>query len=129
MKVLGAGATACVAGAALAEDGRPGIVVDPTPRFPLSPYLYMQFMEPLGTTDGSVAAAWDSMRDCWREDVVEVTKELAPTLLRWGGCFSSYYRWKEGVGPRSERKPMLNLLWGGVETNQVGTHEFVDFCR
>ena len=24
---------------------------------------------------------------------------------------------------------MLNLLWGGVETNQVGTGEFVDFCR
>ena len=24
---------------------------------------------------------------------------------------------------------MLNLLWGGLETNQVGTAEFVDFCR
>ena len=24
---------------------------------------------------------------------------------------------------------MHNLLWGGMETNQVGTHEFVDFCR
>ena len=105
------------------------LVVDPTPRFSLSPYLYMQFMEPLGTTDGSVAAAWDFRRDCWREDVVEVTRELGPTMLRWGGCFASYYRWKEGVGPRDRRKPMLNLAWGGMETNQVGTHEFVDFAR
>ena len=116
-------------GRTMAEEVRPAIVIDPEPRFPLSPYLYMQFMEPLGTTDGSVAAAWDSLRDRWRPDVIDVTKELAPTLLRWGGCLSSYYRWKEGVGPRPSAKPMLNLLWGGVETNQVGTDEFVDFCR
>jgi hypothetical protein len=103
--------------------------VDPHPRYPLSPDLYMQFMEPLGTTDGSVAAAWDFRRDCWREDVIETTQELGTPLLRWGGCFASYYRWKEGVGPRDQRQPMLNLLWGGVETNQVGTHEFVDFAR
>jgi alpha-N-arabinofuranosidase len=103
--------------------------VDPKPRFALSPYLYMQFMEPLGVTDGSVDAAWDFGADRWREDVVEITQELAPTLLRWGGCFCSYYRWKEGVGPRDRRPPMLNQLWGGIYHNQVGTHEFVDFCR
>ena len=38
------------------------ILVDPTPLFELSPYLYMQFMEPLGATDGSVEAAWDHAR-------------------------------------------------------------------
>ena len=105
------------------------LIVDPNPRFGLSPYLHMQFMEPLGTTDGSVAAAWDFGRDCWREDVVETTRELGPTMLRWGGCLASYYRWKEAVGPRDRRTPMLNLCWGGVETNQVGTHEFLDFSR
>jgi len=105
------------------------LAVDPTPRFALSPYLYMQFMEPLGVTDSSVDAAWDFGSDQWREDVVEISRELAPTLLRWGGCFCSYYRWKEGVGPRNQRRPMLNQLWGGIYHNQVGTHEFVDFCR
>jgi len=124
-----ASAVACIVGPAMADGDGPAIVVDPKPRFDLSPYLYMQFMEPLGTTDGSVAAAWDSANDRWRDDVIDVTRELAPPLLRWGGCFSSYYRWKEGVGPQDKRKPMLNLLWGGVETNEVGTHEFVDFCR
>ncbi|NLH17774.1 MAG: twin-arginine translocation signal domain-containing protein [Phycisphaerae bacterium] len=103
--------------------------IDPTPKFELSPYLYMQFMEPLGSTDSSVDAAWDFGADRWREDVVEITQELAPTLLRWGGCFCSYYRWKEGVGPIAQRKPMLNQLWGGIYNNQVGTHEFVDFCQ
>jgi alpha-N-arabinofuranosidase len=105
------------------------LTVDPHPQFDLSPNLYMQFMEPLGVTDGSVAAAWDDMHDRWREDVVDVTRDLAPPLIRWGGCFSSYYRWKEAVGPRDQRRPMYNLLWGGVESNQVGTHEFVGFCR
>ncbi len=117
-----------VASTRAAEPG-PSLVVDPEPRFELSQYLYMQFMEPLGTTDGSVAAAWDFAYDRWREDVVDATRELGPTMVRWGGCFASYYRWKEGVGPRDRRRPSLNLLWGGIEPNQVGTHEFVDFCQ
>ena len=105
------------------------ILVDPEPLFELSPYLYMQFMEPLGATDGSVEAAWDHARDEWREDVLEVTRELAPPMLRWGGIFADFYRWREGVGPREKRPSMLNLLWGGVESNQVGTGEFVHLCR
>ena len=105
------------------------ITIDPKPRFDLSPYLYMQFMEPLGVTDSSVDAAWDFGSESWREDVVEITQELAPTLMRWGGCFCSYYRWREGVGPMQERKPMHNQLWGGTYNNQVGTREFAEFCR
>ena len=65
----------------------------------------------------------------WREDVVEVTRELAPTMMRWGGIFADFYRWREGVGPRDKRPSMLNLLWGGIESNQVGTGEFVELCR
>jgi len=105
------------------------IVIDTNPTYDLSPNLYMQFMEPLGTTDGSVEAGWNHMLCDWREDLVAVTKELAPPLIRIGGCFSSYYRWREGVGPRSSRKVMHNLAWGGIESNQVGTHEYVEFCR
>jgi alpha-N-arabinofuranosidase len=105
------------------------IELDPTPLFELSPYLFMQFMEPLGATDGSVEAAWDHLRDDWREDVVAITRELGPTMMRWGGIFADFYRWREGVGPRDRRPSMLNLLWGGIESNQVGTVEFVDLCR
>jgi alpha-L-arabinofuranosidase len=126
---MGVGAAALVVRSGYGKEADSLLAVNPEPRFELSPYLYMQFMEPLGTTDGSVAAAWDFKRDCWREDVVAITKKLSPPLIRWGGCFSSYYRWKEAVGPRDQRRPMLNLLWGGVETNQIGTGEFVDFCR
>jgi alpha-L-arabinofuranosidase len=103
--------------------------VDITPQFELSRHLYMQFMEPLGTTDSSVEAAWDHQHDCWRDDAIAATRELGPTMMRWGGIFCDFYRWREGVGPRNKRRPMINLMWGGIESNQVGTAEFVDFSR
>ncbi len=105
------------------------LTISPQPQHDLSPYLYTQFMEPLGTTDGSIEASWDHLKQRWRPDLVEVTRDMAPPMMRWGGLFSSYYRWREGVGPRGERKPMHNLVWGGIESNQIGTAEFVDFCK
>ena len=98
LKAVSAGASAAAIGArSVKGEAEPpaatgkdaALTVNPQPRFPLSPYLHMQFMEPLGTTDGSVAAAWDFEHDCWRPDVVAVTKELAPSLMRWEGCFVS----------------------------------------
>ncbi|MDH5386680.1 MAG: alpha-L-arabinofuranosidase [Candidatus Aminicenantes bacterium] len=105
------------------------VVIDPEPQFEISPYFYMQFMEPLGSTDGSVDAAWDYDRDDWREDVIDTVKDLAPGTIRWGGAFVRYYKWREGVGPFKDRPPMYNYVWGGMETNRVGTYEFNDFCR
>ena len=105
-----------------------GIIIDPEPTFALSPHLYMQFMEPLGRTDGSVEAAWDFDKHVWREDVIEATRDLAPSMVRFGGLLSAYYRWREGVGARKDRVPRQNIHWGGYESNRVGTAEFVDFC-
>ena len=31
----------------------------------ISPYIYMQFAEQLGTADPSVDAGWDYLHDCW----------------------------------------------------------------
>ena len=95
----------------------------------ISPYIFMQFAEPLGTADSSVDAGWDFLHDRWQPKLVEKVKELAPTMIRWGGCFASYYHWKEAVGPQSERVPMLNLCWDGIYSNMVGTGEVVDLCK
>jgi len=95
----------------------------------ISPYLYMQFLEPLSNADTSVDAGWDYVNDCWQPKLVDKIKQLAPTMIRFGGCFASYYHWKEAVGPRESRIPMLNLCWDGQFSNQVGTHEVVDLCR
>jgi alpha-L-arabinofuranosidase len=129
--IAAAGALRVTAPASLdaQREGGSSILVDPNPLFELSPYLYMQFMEPLGATDGSVEAAWDHLREDWRDDFVAITRELGPPMMRWGGIFADFYRWREGVGPRDKRPSMINLQWGGLESNQVGTAEFVDLCR
>jgi alpha-L-arabinofuranosidase len=105
------------------------ITIDPTPRFEISPWLYMQFMEPLGVTDSSVEAAWDYNIDDWRPDFVDAVKDLAPGVIRWGGLYSRYYKWREGTGPAAQRPWMRNYIWGGKETNRVGTDEFNELCR
>ena len=96
----------------------------------ISPYLYMQFMEPLGVCDTSVDAAWDFAEQKWYDQVIDKAKELGPTMVRFGGCFASYYHWKEAVGPRDKRIPVKNHCWGSVPYhNQIGTHEIIDLCR
>ncbi|QOY86810.1 alpha-L-arabinofuranosidase [Paludibaculum fermentans] len=117
-------------GAAAAAQAAAGdLVIDPAPLFDISPWLYMQFMEPLGATDSSVEAAWDYDKDDWRQDFVEATRDLAPDVVRFGGLYSRHYKWREGVGPADKRPAIRNYFWGGKETNRVGTHEFVGYCR
>ena len=105
------------------------IKINLTKKHEISPYLYMQFMEPLGCADTSVDAAWDFSENDWYPQVIESVRHLAPTMVRFGGCFASYYHWKEAIGPQKSRIPMRNHLWGGMFYNQVGTHEFLDFCK
>lgn len=66
-----------------------------------------------------------------RNDVVAALKEMQIPLLRWpGGCFADEYHWKDGIGPKEERKKMINTHWGGVvEDNSFGTHEFFELCE
>ena len=103
--------------------------ISTTPKHEISPYLYMQFMEPLGAADPSVDTAWDFVENKWTDRAIDIVRYLAPPMVRFGGCFASYYHWKEGVGPFDRRVPMINYCWGGVYHNLIGTHEIVDFCR
>ncbi|MCM1027699.1 MAG: alpha-N-arabinofuranosidase [Roseburia sp.] len=66
-----------------------------------------------------------------RTDVVEALKEIRVPVLRWpGGCFADEYHWMEGIGPKEQRKKMINTHWGGVvEDNSFGTHEYMELCR
>ena len=111
------------------EAGGGTVVVDPAARFELSPFLFMQFMEPLGVTDSSVEAAWSYETDGWRRDFVARTRDLSPGMIRYGGLLSRHYKWREGVGPADKRPPSRSYFWGGMDTNRVGTPEFVDLCR
>ena len=66
----------------------------------------------------------------FRRDVLELTRELGTTIIRYpGGNFLSGYDWEDGVGPREQRPTRLDLAWHSTESNQFGTNEFVAWCR
>lgn len=66
----------------------------------------------------------------WREDVVRTIAELRPPLFRFpGGCFASFYDWRNGVGPLAGRKPEASYFWGGMNSNDLGTNEFAAMCK
>ncbi|MES2731182.1 MAG: hypothetical protein V4714_05515 [Bacteroidota bacterium] len=66
----------------------------------------------------------------WRKEVVETFKKLKPGAVRFpGGCFASFYDWRDGIGSYSERKPVDSYFWGGQNANDVGTAEFAMLCK
>jgi alpha-N-arabinofuranosidase len=65
-----------------------------------------------------------------RPDTLALLKQLDGTMYRWpGGNFVSGYNWRDGIGDRDRRPPRKNPAWTGVEHNDFGTDEFIDFCR
>ena len=63
-------------------------------------------------------------------DVLRKAQEWHIPVMRWpGGNFASGYHWQDGVGARSQRPTRRNSAWGGVESNEFGTDEFLAFCR
>ena len=69
-------------------------------------------------------------QDGFRGDVLDLVRELGPTVVRYpGGNFVSGYRWEDGVGPHTERPRRLELAWHSIETNQFGLNEFVAWTR
>ena len=68
--------------------------------------------------------------DGFRAEVLKLLKDLDSPVYRWpGGNFVSGYNWRDGLGDPDRRPPRKNPAWLGVEHNDVGLHEFLDFCR
>jgi alpha-N-arabinofuranosidase len=66
----------------------------------------------------------------WRRDVLEALRRLDFTILRYpGGNFVSGYHWRDGVGPREERKTVIDKAWNSLEPNLVGTDEFLQLSH
>lgn len=67
----------------------------------------------------------------FRSDIIARLERLdAGTIYRWpGGNMVSAYDWRDGVGNRDLRPPRYELAWNTVESNDVGTDEFITLCR
>ena len=61
--------------------------------------------------------------------MLQMARDLKPSIVRFGGNFTSGYHWRDGIGPREKRVSELNLAWGIPEYNTFGTDEFLRFCE
>jgi len=106
-----------------------------TPGTPIDRNIYGHFAEHLGR--GIYEGIWVGPGSRipnikgYRSDVLEALKRIHVPVVRWpGGCFSEVYDWRDGIGPRSKRPVRTRMNWDDVtESNQFGTHEFLDFAE
>ncbi len=69
-------------------------------------------------------------QDGFRQDVLELVKELGVSTVRYpGGNFVSGYRWEDGIGPKKDRPRRLDLAWHSTEPNEFGLDEFMRWCK
>jgi len=66
----------------------------------------------------------------FRKDLIALIKELKVPVVRWpGGNFVSGYNWEDGIGPKEKRPIRQDLAWNRLENNEMGTDEYVKFCK
>jgi alpha-N-arabinofuranosidase len=66
----------------------------------------------------------------WRHEVVDVLKSLRSGVYRWpGGNFVSAHDWRDAIGDPDQRPPIWDPVWRAVQSNDVGTDEFMALCR
>lgn len=65
----------------------------------------------------------------WRKDVVDLLKEMRVPVLRYpGGCYASFFNWRNYVGPRDLRPTSYSYYWGGFDDNDASIDEFLQLC-
>lgn len=69
-------------------------------------------------------------KDGFRNDVADMLKQLNLSLVRYpGGNFVSGYNWEDGIGPKEKRPTKKEEAWKSIETNEVGTDEFMKWAK
>lgn len=112
----------------------------------IDPKIYGMFMEPIqfnpkrfglnelprNTLYGTVynPSSPFANKDGFDTRYIEAAKELKITNIRWpGGNYTAGYNWQDGIGPKDKRPVRKELAWGWLETNQVGTDEWIKLNR
>ena len=103
----------------------------------VSPLIYGHFSEHIGGVfyDGLWVGEDSKVENIrgFRKALVDSFRKIQPPVLRWpGGCFAETYDWRDGIGPRESRPTRVNWWYNNdhrLESNAVGTHEFMDFCQ
>jgi len=97
----------------------------------VSPNIYGAFLEPIKrTVYGRIYDPRSPFadEDGFRKDLITLLRELKVTNVRYpGGNMVSGYNWEDGIGPKDKRPARLELAWNQVDSNQVGTDEYIKF--
>lgn len=108
----------------------------------IDPKIYGMFMEPIqfnprrfglnerprNTLYGTIYNPGSPFadKDGFDSRYIDAAKELKITNIRWpGGNYTAGYNWIDGIGPKDKRPVRKELAWGWLETNQVGTDEWI----
>ena len=93
-------------------------------------------LEILGTGSGTFHVGTASLMPAdnmqgFHAGMIRLYREAGFKMAKWpGGNFVSAYDWYDGIGDRDKRPPRPQPMWRNmVESNDVGIHEFVAFCR
>lgn len=66
----------------------------------------------------------------WLPAPVAVLKSLRSGVYRFpGGNFVSAYEWRDGIGDPDRRPTVKDPVWHSINSNDVGTDEFLTLCR
>jgi alpha-N-arabinofuranosidase len=66
----------------------------------------------------------------FRAEVIAALKQLHSGVYRFpGGNFVSAHEWRDAIGERDLRPPIMDPVWNSVQPNDVGTDEFMTMCR
>ncbi|MEM2028536.1 MAG: alpha-L-arabinofuranosidase C-terminal domain-containing protein [Candidatus Bathyarchaeia archaeon] len=100
----------------------------------INPHIFGHFIEHLGRCIYPGIWVGEDSRipnyEGLRRDAVHAFKSISAPIIRWpGGCFADVYHWEDGIGPREQRPRRVNIWWGGEESNEFGTDEFIKLCK
>ena len=94
----------------------------------VQPEVYGHFIEHLERC--IYGGIWTEDGSALRPDTLRLVQALKPTVIRYpGGNFASGYHWEDGIGPKDQRPVRMDKAWQSEESNQVGTDEFMAYCR
>jgi alpha-N-arabinofuranosidase len=66
----------------------------------------------------------------WKPEIIAVLKSLRSGVYRWpGGNFVSAHDWRDAIGDPDLRPRTWDPVWNALQSNDVGTDEFMTLCR
>ncbi len=79
---------------------------------------------------GAVSLMPDNNPQGFKPDAIAALRSLHSAVYRIpGGNFVSAHEWRDAIGDPDKRPPIKDPVWNAVQSNDIGTDEFLTLCR